>query len=104
MQALQCRNGHRCYSAAERVNGRCAECGDESFSLVFVKEAVSVGDVVESTDGSVVATHRKLGTGYVSVVRGHGGMATVTTEAGSKYVVKFDAIEFLPHKEDPSTA
>lgn len=98
MQALQCRNGHNCYSAAERVDGRCAECGDESFSLVTVKEA-SVGNVVTRIDGSVVAIHSKRGTGYTSVVQGHGGMATVTTEAGSQYHVKADEIEFLPEGE-----
>lgn len=43
----------------------------------------------------VIAIHNKRGTGYVAVKPGHGGMATVTTVAGSKYVVRSDAIEYL---------
>lgn len=105
MRALECRNGHLCFSAAERPDGECPECGDESFSLVTVKEATEeetkmlVGKVVTAIDGSVVAIHKKRGTGYTTVVHGHGDTATVTTEAGSKYLVHADAIEFLSERE-----
>jgi hypothetical protein len=46
-------------------------------------------------DRPVIAIHNKRGTAYVAVEPGHGGMATVTTVAGSKYVVRADAIEYL---------
>lgn len=45
-----------------------------------------------ATDRPIIARHRKLGTSYVHVKPGNGGMSTVTTVAGSKYVVKSDSI------------
>jgi hypothetical protein len=49
----------------------------------------------KKADRPVIAIHNKRGTAYVAVVLGHGGMATVTTVAGSKYVVQADSIEYL---------
>lgn len=52
-------------------------------------------------DRPVIARHRKLGTGYVEVVPGGGGMSMVTTVAGSKYVVKSNAI--VPENQQRAT-
>lgn len=44
-------------------------------------------------DATVVARHRKRGTGYVSISPGKGGHTKVTTEAGASYLVSSDSIE-----------
>lgn len=52
--------------------------------------------MTKQADRPVIAIHNKRGTGYVAVTPGKNpSFSTVTTVAGSKYIVRSEAIEYL---------
>lgn len=44
----------------------------------------------------VVARNRTTGTEYTKLTIGHNGWVTVTSVAGSIYIVRFDSLELVP--------